>query len=374
MSVEFSEVAPSRELGTLAEAADRLGVLLQYVSPGFLRNIRQHRQFGLAVIQVAQLCRQCWTGTGVRVPNSVSSVPTHRLPTGVTQHPCGWRDVFDVVVRWRQLSEPFDPVWWIDGLTPQSFEEGFGLQTPMVSGQSKVVRYYPQFQTAFPLFKRLIAEQCPLTDSMRDEVLAAKTCDDVYLVMQRDFWVVTPCHSSIHPGKVYEGTRLTLVATPPGGHDFTIRTPCTPQRAAELDKELEHFWEQLCQHMRKPKDERDEAEVKRTIAAIYFYWINLGPLTRGTSAVGLAALVGMSLAADLKLFLPTPEGKQLDWEAILTATVDKFYETTKGWIYGGGRGAKAAKARVPASLPEVQSVVPNMRTAWKVLNIARKTA
>ena len=58
---------------------------------------------------------------------------------GMGMHFVGYRDVFDVAVRWRQLSEPNDPVWWIDRLTPEAFREGFGLQTPMVNGQLKVM-------------------------------------------------------------------------------------------------------------------------------------------------------------------------------------------------------------------------------------------
>ena len=63
---------------------------------------------------------------------------------GARTHAMASRDVYDVAVRWRQVSEPFDPVFYIDGLTRAAFEEGFGLQTPMVSGQNLVVRYYPQ--------------------------------------------------------------------------------------------------------------------------------------------------------------------------------------------------------------------------------------
>ena len=29
-------------------------------------------------------------------------------------HVFGWRDLFDTVVRWRQLSEPMDVVYWLD--------------------------------------------------------------------------------------------------------------------------------------------------------------------------------------------------------------------------------------------------------------------
>ena len=40
--------------------------------------------------------------------------------------------MYDVAVKWRQYSEPNDPVWWIDLLAPEQFAEGFGSQTPMV--------------------------------------------------------------------------------------------------------------------------------------------------------------------------------------------------------------------------------------------------
>jgi len=60
----------------------------------------------------------------------------------------GWRDWFQLSVRWRQLSEPNDSVWWIDGMPHESYHEGFGLQTPIVNGQWKTVRYYPYFKRA----------------------------------------------------------------------------------------------------------------------------------------------------------------------------------------------------------------------------------
>lgn len=40
--------------------------------------------------------------------------------------------------------------------------------------------------------------------------LDAQDCKDLYSIMRRDFWVVTPCHSIANPGTIYEGTRLTI--------------------------------------------------------------------------------------------------------------------------------------------------------------------
>ena len=137
-------------------AASPIGPGIQLRCPGFLSNSRQHRMFGLASLELAQLVRGHWDsvkagGAGATVPDAGSSkwqpqrsggdkvkAPGGAVGTGPGQHPVGYRDLFDVAVRWRQLSEPNDPVWWIDRLTPSAFREGFGLQTPMVNGQLKV--------------------------------------------------------------------------------------------------------------------------------------------------------------------------------------------------------------------------------------------
>ena len=66
------------------------------------------------------------------------------------------------------FSEPNDPVFWIDYMTKKAFEEGFGLQTPMITGQLHVPRYYPYFKKAFNAIKGLIDQQCPLTDELRE--------------------------------------------------------------------------------------------------------------------------------------------------------------------------------------------------------------
>lgn len=137
---------------SVLRAASPVGPGIQLRCPGFLSNARQHRMFGLASLEVAQLVRSHWDsvkvgGGGAMVRETGSSAwrppqGGHEAPKGgLGMRPIGYRDVFDVAVRWRQLSEPNDPVWWIDRLTPEAFREGFGLQTPMVNGQLKVTAW-----------------------------------------------------------------------------------------------------------------------------------------------------------------------------------------------------------------------------------------
>jgi hypothetical protein len=45
-----------------------------------------------------------------------------------------------------------------------------------------------QFPRGFSLTKSLAAQQLPLTDAMRDQVLASTDCRELYDVVKRDFW------------------------------------------------------------------------------------------------------------------------------------------------------------------------------------------
>ena len=66
----------------------------------------------------------------------------------------------NLTARWRQLSEPSEAVLWVDRLTQKEFEEGFGSHTPIYSGQSKILRYYMNFDRAFGLFKEVLLKVC----------------------------------------------------------------------------------------------------------------------------------------------------------------------------------------------------------------------
>lgn len=70
--------------------------------------------------------------------------------------------------------------------------------------------------------------------------------------------VVTPCHSTAAPGRVMEGTRLTIQYKPPNGYEYTIRTPGTPTRWVHFEEELQWFWAALCVEMSKPQPEQSK--------------------------------------------------------------------------------------------------------------------
>lgn len=233
------------------ELACQMGPWVQINSRGFLPNMRLQRGFGLAVLEMAQALTNNLesihrTGSPLMVPNSGSS--QKYLPRE-GHHPFGYRDLFDIVVRWRQLSEPNDPVWWIDGLLRESFEEGFGLQTPMLSGQLRCIRYYSYFKMGFEVLVSQASVQYHHASSLlvipsknaKKKIKKAATLRELYGIIGQDFYVICPCESIANPdlqSTVLEGTRLTVVKKEPEGYEFSIRCPSMPIRWKAMSDEI----------------------------------------------------------------------------------------------------------------------------------------
>eukprot|EP01012_Entosiphon_sulcatum_P042266 TRINITY_DN56241_c0_g1_i1.p1 TRINITY_DN56241_c0_g1~~TRINITY_DN56241_c0_g1_i1.p1 ORF type:complete len:907 (+),score=159.92 TRINITY_DN56241_c0_g1_i1:30-2723(+) len=352
-------------LAGICKVADIIGPRLQLKTQGFLENLRQHRMCGLAVLEMAQQVQRHWAGTLPPVPGSYSSMQTE-------PHEFGWRDLFDIVVRWRQLSEANDPVWWIDVLPEDLYSEGFGLQTPMVTGQLKVPRYYPYFQRCFDATKRLIENQHVLTDEMAEKVAAATDCRSLHDAMKRDFFVISPClklelepedevDSSISREPM-EGTRFTLLSVPADhGYQFTIRTPGIPYRYKDYYVEMDILWKRITREARKP--EHDVDKLSDLISIFYFYWVNFQPLTRGSAACGMMALMALFLAAGIEMDSIVEEGVQTDWEGIITPHWKDFLATVKPWLYPRRRPSTLLQ-----SVPDVSDTLRTFHHHLQALN------
>ena len=82
---------------------------------------------------------------------------------------------------------------------------------------------------------------------------------------------------------------------------------------------------------------------------MFYYWVNYAPITRGSSATGYAGLYAGLLAAGRSFAHRVAEGIQLDWEAMLSPTLDDFIGKISSWIF------ETVPAKVPAKYLDVQT-------------------
>ncbi|CAI5500306.1 unnamed protein product [Closterium sp. Naga37s-1] len=288
----------------------------------------------------------------------------------------GWREVFDSIVRWRQIAEPTDTVAWIDALKNE-FEGGFGSITAMAVGPSRNLKYHPLAPRALALLRsrllqtRLAANAAgsplPLPTSRLPEIERAEGVGEVHAVVGENFFVTTDCHSLASPGVVLNGTQLTVVHSG-AGFDFAIRTPVTPPRWKHFDAELAAAWRDLCAAVLDRALETADAaryrqRIQENILRIGYYWYQFMPLTRGSAMVGLIAVLGLSMAAGMLTTAPIPHGMQVDWEAILVPHFAAFNASVAPWLY-----APATVLAAPSHLPLVAHVLPSTRHVIAALN------
>lgn len=317
--VEVDPATISAEQTAIHDAARVIGKRMQVRLPGFVPNLRLQKQAGLAVLDVAQRVRQAWLQCTLQDAVDL-----------------GWRSIYDVAVLWRQLGEPNDNVWWIDGMPRRDFEEGFGSHTPILKGQHETVRYYPQYPRVFKAMKELAAEQWRLDDDQAKKLDRAVDCYQLRQLRGRDDFVISPCFGVV--GGKMEGTRLTVQDRPPEGVEVSIRTALTPSRWSTYDTEMQAAWRHLCEVAQKElKDQTGTSpaisdELLDAILRLSFYWYNFMPLSRGSAAVGLAVLMALMLGCGYELTEQAPSGCALDWEAILTPSLADFTAANRQWI------------------------------------------
>lgn len=196
----------------LLRLTSRIAKWIQVDSPGFMPHERHYRMFGLAVLQAAQTLRMHVAslkskGVGLDVPDVYSSHSDEVLRNVVKKdhHYFGWRDFFDIIIRWRQLSAPGDPIWWTDQLTQKQYSERQGMTTYMMNGVAYNVRYGPYIDSALNTTRDLLlstgylpsvgSQVKQVTDPVgRDIIKNAKHVSDLYKGVGEGFYVTVPCY------------------------------------------------------------------------------------------------------------------------------------------------------------------------------------
>ncbi|ELP87396.1 tetratricopeptide repeat protein, tpr, putative [Entamoeba invadens IP1] len=314
----------------LLSPAVKIGEKMQYNEIGFGKNGRQYLCCGLASIYYAQLLK-----SGERPE---------------------WRDLAEIVVKFRQIAEPADGAIWINKLTKQQFEDGFGSNTTLKTAQTRVARYWPMFPRTFALFKKLFTEQTNFPADKKERVNATDDVDEVRKIINRDnYYMTTICRNEA--GDKLEGTWL-LIEKSELGSMFSIKTPCLPKRFNSFDKELKSALDKFYTVI----DSKDKDKVLDAVLRYCYLWFNFMPLTRGTAACGMYFLFGLLLSAGFKQVGTIPQSFQCDWEALLTETQNEYIVKMKTWI-------KLEEFDV-LQLPRVLEVLPNYRDVIMALNIS----
>ena len=317
------DITTDLNLKKLINFCDSFGVLIQYACPGFFPNKRQHRMAGIAVVEIAQLLSDYWF-------NSKSDYIVKQkcfTTNNGNEHQIGWRDIYDIAIRYRRYSEPNDFVWWVDLLTKENFADGFGSHTPMITGQCYVTRYSCMIEKSLPKLKKLLIQNNTLSATQQSEIKKAKTCEQIRKIIKKDTYVITPCHS-LRLGTKMQGTHLILEESENHGFEYAIKTPCTPTRWRDYDAELKHAFDMLTSEIRN-----NGTKIYEHILNMTFYWYNFMPISRGTAACGYIVMLACFLAIGKRITSKIPKDVQVDWNAILCSKPQKFIDSISSWLY-----------------------------------------
>jgi len=356
--VDIKFVPKKEIIDKLLRPALEVGCFMKYNSQGFVSNKCQFLMGGLAAFEVGKLIREKipqWKAGGLSLEEANKLVNVIK-----------WREIMNIIVKWRKVSEPNDPVFWVDGLTKAQFKEGFGANTPMFIGETRTVRYYSQYERGLNMVKDLLPKQFRLKKGWAPKIRQAKDIEEILKIVGCDFHVQTDCYSENFKNTKYEGTHL-LGQRNDKGYEFAIKTTCREDRWKEYDKELDACWKKIVILVLTRKGEKGEdKDILTAILGMMFYWYNFMPLSRGTAACGFVLLFALLATLGKKLNVHVPKDMQIDWEAILCSDPKKFESLMLEWI---GDGIVDLDID---NIPKVSEVLPNLRDVIQAFNYCPK--
>jgi hypothetical protein len=256
------------------------------------------------------------------------------------KHVFSYRDFLEIAVKWRQLAEPFDIVFWLDLFPPDAKLEHLALSTSLFSGLKRNARYYSYFNYTFEVLQKAMLEKFYTADSptypnsnQSYQIKKASTIDELFKIAQVSnvFFVVTETKSLAKPGRSIPGTRIAITRVPPEGYDISIGSPTNDKRFDMLAAEVKRSFNLVVDAMVR---NQSSDVIVDLVLQFYFYWAQWGPLSRGTAATGYATILAVLLAHGEVVTSRMPRLKQMDWEAILRSDPAAFCEAVRPWLSG----------------------------------------
>ncbi|CAI5481744.1 unnamed protein product [Closterium sp. Yama58-4] len=332
----------SREALDLIEAADRIGQRAHYHCDAFMPNRQQLRMAGLAALDVMQ-----------QLFRKSSSSRSKGAGSGVLK---GWRDVYEVITRWRQIADPTAAILWNDQLK-KSFAQGVRSSTPIKVWDLQTVKYYPVFNKSFEAMREALLESeqaftnnqpfAVPRNTRGDMIARASDLQALHQAVGKDFLVQAPCYSHAVPGYAFPATlsiRLprysqytpslllsgyafpataehlsnTVCPDPCPSHEVStaVRTDASEMIVHPFLLSRPPSHQALCAavldaHTEAADPYRYRQRIQDAILRLGYFWFQLMPLTRGSAMVGLVSILGLSMAAHMQTTALIPHGVQV---------------------------------------------------------------
>uniref|UniRef100_A0A4W5NLY6 Tetratricopeptide repeat domain 13 n=1 Tax=Hucho hucho TaxID=62062 RepID=A0A4W5NLY6_9TELE len=335
------------EVQKLICAADHLGALMQYDTPGFLPNRRIHRAMGLATLEVMQAMQRTWSNSKVRLNGKTRQMQ--------------WRDMFDIAVKWRRIADPDQPVLWLDQMPGRSLSRGFNNHINLIRGQIINIRYLAYFDNILNFIKdRILVYHRAYNPrgllEVRQALENVNKVEDLLPIMKqfnsktRDgFTVNSKVPSLKDPGKEYDGFTITITGDRVGNMLFSVETQTTEERTQQYQSEIESIYKDLTakgKALMLSTELGDADAVCNLILSLVYYFCNLMPLSRGSSVVAYSVVMGALMASGKEVMGRIPKGKVILLNKKHLNDLPVWYQ----------------------SLPSVAGTFPTTRTMIEVLN------
>jgi hypothetical protein len=121
--------------------------------------------------------------------------------------------------------------------------------------------------------------------------------------------------------------------------------------------------------------EQFKTSILRLALKTFYYWVCFGPLTRGSAAVGYAALASILRLGGFEVVGGIQDRVQLDWEAILSTKADIFINEHIGWLEAGSiehcENEESGDEDAEDIANKISNALPTLRTRIEALNVQK---
>uniref|UniRef100_A0A8C2I786 Tetratricopeptide repeat domain 13 n=1 Tax=Cyprinus carpio TaxID=7962 RepID=A0A8C2I786_CYPCA len=158
------------------------------------------------------------------------------------------------------------------------------------------------------------------------------------------FTVNSKVPSMKDPGKEYDGFTITITITGDrvGNMLFSVETQTTDERTQQYQSEIEALYKDLTakgKTLMLSTELGDADAVCNLILSLVYYFCNLMPLSRGSSVVAYSVVMGALMASGKEVLVSIVilysfwfVYQLFDFEAMTTASPDRFSKTVKSWM------------------------------------------